>query len=107
MKRRAFEQLKAPILQAMATLVAASALHASTTYTFRNGVNGYAGSADFSINTQYAESNGGNGVQWKGGSELGCYATTGPGAYTAKYLLKFANLAIPAGSQVVSAQLAL
>ena len=80
MKSRVFRYLRAPVLQGMAALMAVSALGANTTYTFRNGVNSYTGSADFSINTQYAQYNGGNGVQWTGGDELGCYTTTGSGS---------------------------
>ena len=88
-------------------LFAASALYADTTIALQNGVNGYTGAKDFSINTQYAQYNGGNGVPWKGDPELGCYTTTGDGSYTVRYLLKFGNLPIPAGSTVVSATLAI
>ena len=62
------------------------------------GFNGYAGAKDVSINTQYSESNGGNGILWRGDPELGCYTTTGTGAYSVRYLLKFGGLSIPAGS---------
>src|SRR5262249_49089281 len=89
------------------TLLAASVIHAQTTVTFQNGVNGYTGSKDFSINTQYSQYNGGNGVQWRGDPELGCYTVTGSGGYTVRYLLKFGGLSIPAGSQVTSATLSL
>jgi hypothetical protein len=64
-------------------LAAIANLYADATVTFQNGVNGYAGSGDFSINTQYAQYNGGNGILWQGGSELGCYTTTGTGPYSA------------------------
>ncbi|MBZ5673344.1 MAG: Ig-like domain-containing protein [Acidobacteriia bacterium] len=94
-----------PIIQAIVALLAASALGANTTLTFRNGVSGYTGGADVSINTQYSQYNGGNGIQWTGDPELGCYTTTGSGAYSVRYLLKFGSLSIPAGSQVVSAAL--
>ncbi|HKA01760.1 MAG TPA: Ig-like domain-containing protein [Candidatus Solibacter sp.] len=87
------------------TLLGISAVHAATTYTFKNGSNSYSSSADFSINTQYAESNGGNGVRWTGGSQLGLYNVAGSGGYQVRYLLKFGNLTVPAGSQVVSATL--
>jgi Bacterial Ig-like domain (group 2) len=86
-------------------LLAGLQLRADTTYTFQNGVNSYSGAKDASINTQYAQYNGGNGVLWTGDPELGCYTTTGSGAYSARYLLKFAGLAVPAGSSVVSATL--
>ena len=86
-------------------LLAVSTLYADTTLTFQNGVNGYSGAKDFSINTQYSQYNGGNGVPWKGDPELGCYTTTGDGSYTVRYLVKFGSLPIPAGSTVVSATL--
>ena len=89
------------------SMLAASSVLADTTFTFQNGVNGYAGSKDVSINTQYAQYNGGNGVLWRGDPELGCYTTTGSGAYTVRYLVKFGNLSVPAGSRVVSATLTL
>jgi hypothetical protein len=98
---------KVPAKQVLFALLAVSTLHADTTLTFRNGANGYTGGADVSINTQYAQYNGGNGIQWKGDAELGCYTTTGTGAYSVRYLLKFGGLSIPAGSQVVSAALAI
>ena len=86
-------------------VLAAATLHADTTFTFQNGANGYSGAKDFSINTQYADSNGGNGIRWTGNPELGCYNITGSGAYQVRYLLRFDGLSIPAGSQVVSATL--
>jgi hypothetical protein len=86
-------------------MLAAWTLYADTTYTFQNGVNGYAGAKDVSINTQYAQYNGGNGVQWRGDPELGCYTTTGTDVYTVRYLLKFASIPIASGSKVVSATL--
>ncbi|MBZ5619798.1 MAG: Ig-like domain-containing protein, partial [Acidobacteriia bacterium] len=96
-----------PIRRAVLALLAASTVHADTVFTFRNGANAYTGAADVSINTQYAQYNGGNGIQWRGDPELGCYSTTGSGAYSVRYLLKFGSLSIPAGSQVVSATLAI
>src|SRR5215831_6510012 len=95
------------ILSISTTLFAISTLVADTTFTFQNGAGSYSGARDFSINTQYAQYNGGNGIQWKGDPELGCYTTTGTGSYTVRYLLKFGGLAIPAGSRVVSATLAI
>ncbi|MBZ5595204.1 MAG: hypothetical protein LAP39_23415 [Acidobacteriia bacterium] len=92
---------------AVLALFVAFTLHANTTVAFQNGVNGYSGATDISINTQYSQYNGGNGTQWRGNPELGCFTTTGAGAYTAKYLLKFGGLSIPAGSQVISATLAI
>src|SRR5215472_15022316 len=88
-------------------LLAASTLFGDTTFTFQNGVNGYSGAKDVSINTQYAQYNGGNGIQWTGGAELGCYTVSGANGYTVRYLLKFGGLTVPAGSAVVSATLSL
>jgi hypothetical protein len=89
------------------TMMAVCAMSAATTYTFRNGANGYTGAADASINTQYAQYNGGNGIPWKNDAQLAAYTTTGSDSYAVRYLLKFGNLSIPAGSQVVSATLSL
>jgi hypothetical protein len=96
---------KVPIQRAVFALLAASTLHADTVFTYQNGASGYSGSKDASINTQYAQYNGGNGIQWTGDPELGVYTTTGSGAYSVRYLLKFGGLTIPAGSNVVSATL--
>ena len=49
-------------VQAILALLIVSTLHADTTLGFRNGANGDPGSADVSINTQYAQYNGGNGI---------------------------------------------
>src|SRR5215471_13197704 len=83
---------------AVMALLAASTLFADSTYTFQNGANGYSGAKDVSINTQYSQYNGGNGILWRGDPELGCYTTTGDGAYAVRYLIKFGGLTIPAGS---------
>jgi hypothetical protein len=99
--------LKAPMLGAALALFAAASLQADTTVTFQNGAGGYSGAKDASINTQYADSNGGNGIRWSGDPELGCYNVSGSGGYSVKYILKFGGLTVPAGSQVVSASLAL
>src|ERR1700760_587206 len=107
MKCRTLFGHKIPILFGILTLLTISALQADTTYTFRNGANSYSGAADVSINTQYAQYNGGNGTQWVGDPELGCYTTTGSDSYSVRYLLKFGSLSVPAGSQVVSATLSL
>ena len=93
--------LRAPALVALA-LVAAASVHADTTIAFQNGVSGYSGAKDTSINTQYAESNGGNGVRWSGDPELGCYTVSGSGGYTVRYLLKFGGLTVPAGPERAS-----
>src|SRR5689334_6356955 len=107
MENRPPVRLGALVRRGTIALLALSTMNAATTLTFRNGVNGYSGAADASIKTQYPEYNGGNGVATKGDSQMGCYSTTGNGAYEMRYLLKFGNLAIPAGSQVVSATLTL
>src|SRR5262249_20094346 len=104
MNTRSFGSRIAPMVVALAGV---SGLFADSAVTFQNGANGYTGAKDFSINTQYADSNGGNGVRWTGDSELGCYTTTGSGSYQVRYILKFGNLTVPAGSQVVSATLAI
>ncbi|HTS24238.1 MAG TPA: Ig-like domain-containing protein, partial [Bryobacteraceae bacterium] len=107
MNRRVIRGITTSMTRVVAALLAAAALYADTTFTFQNGANGYSGAKDFSINTQYADSNGGNGVRWTGGSELGCYNITGTGGYLVRYLLEFGSLTVPAGSHVVSATLTL
>ncbi len=107
MKPRMLRSLAVNIAGIAVTLLAVSTLRADTAFTFQNGVNGYSGAQDVSINTQYSQYNGGNGVLWTGDSELGCYTTTGTGAYSVRYLLKFGGLSVPAGSRVVSASLTL
>src|SRR6476661_221442 len=82
-------------IRVAALALAAATLHADTTFTFQNGVNGYAAARDISINTQYSQYNGGNGTLWRGDPDLGCYTTTGTDSYTARYLVKFGGLAIP------------
>src|SRR2546421_7262422 len=95
------------IVRGVVTLLAPFALHADTTFTFQNGAGGYSAARDISINTQYSQYNGGNGTQWRGDPELGCYTTTGDGSYMVRYLLKFSGLAIAPGSRVSSATLTL
>src|SRR5215471_21143411 len=107
MNDRTLRGLRAPMRRLVFAFLATSGLYADTTLTFQNGVNGYSGAKDLSINTQYSQYNGGNGVLWRGDPELGCYTTRGTGSYSVRYLLKFGGLAIPAGSRVVSATLAL
>ena len=107
MKTRSLRSMRLLVQFVIPALLAVPALRADTTFTFQNGAAGYAGAQDVSINTQYSQYNGGNGVLWRGDSELGCYTTTGTGSYTVRYLLKFGGLSIPAGSKVVSATLAI
>jgi hypothetical protein len=107
MNSRTLRGFRAPIQPVVLVLLAGSTLFADTTFTFQDGVNGYAGAKDVSINTQYSQYNGGNGILWSGDPELGCYTTTGAGSYSVRYLLKFGGLSIPAGSHVASATLAI
>src|ERR1700740_3748740 len=107
MHTRTLSTFRSLLQRLVLALFAALIVHADSTVTFQNGVNGYSGAKDFSINTQYSQYNGGNGVRWTGNPELGCYSTTGDGAYSARYLLKFGGLTVPAGSTVVSATLTL
>jgi len=95
------------LFRIMILLLSALTVRGGSTFTFQNGANGYSGTQDISINTQYAQYNGGNGTQWRGNPELGCFMLTGDGAYTAEYLLKFTGLTVPAGSTIVSASLAI
>ena len=107
MNRLTLACLKAPFQRVALAFLAASAVYADVSFSFQNGVTGYSGAKDVSINTQYSQYNGGNGVLWRGDPELGCYSTTGTGAYSVRYLLKFGNLTIPTGSTVVSATLSI
>jgi hypothetical protein len=88
------------LLVASALLVASvlptvSALQADTTLTFQNGANGYTGAQDYSINTQYVQYNGGNGVPSTGAPQQSCYVTTGTDSYEMRYLLKFGRPQYP------------
>src|SRR5690242_14595894 len=94
-----------PICQIALVVLSVSMLQADSTLTFQDGANNYSGAKDISINTQYSQYNGGNGIQWRGDPELGCYTTTGDDSYTVRYLLKFGGLTVPAGSNVISATL--
>src|SRR5215831_13476811 len=98
MNMRTLRAIRMPIQQVVLVLAAASISLADTTFTFQNGVNSYAGGKDASINTQYAQSNGGNGIIWRGDPELGCYTVSGADGYAVRYLLKFGGISIPAGS---------
>ncbi len=96
-----------PFLRIALALLATLALYGDSTVTFQNGVNAYSGAKDVSINTQYAQYNGGNGILWRGDSELATYTTTGSGSYAVRYLVKFGGLSVPPGSTVVSASITL
>ena len=67
MTTRTSRGFRLPVPLLALALAAVPWLQADSTFTFQNGVNGYSGAKDVSINTQYAESNGGNGVLWRGG----------------------------------------
>jgi hypothetical protein len=77
------------------------------TVTFRQGVNGYTGTTDASISTQYAQYTSGNGTTTLNGGQLDVYQTTGTGSYTMESLIRFSNLGIPAGATVSGATLTL
>jgi Calx-beta domain/FG-GAP-like repeat/Bacterial Ig-like domain (group 2)/ASPIC and UnbV len=79
----------------------------AVTVTLQQGVNGYTGTNDTSISTQYGQYNGGNGTTTYGGDQLGAYQTTGSGSYSVEDLIRFNNLGIPAGAVVSSATLTL
>lgn len=77
------------------------------TVTLQQGVNGYAGTSDVSISTQYVEYTGGNGSTTFNDSQLNVFQTVGTGAYTIESLLRFSDLGIPAGAMVNGATLTL
>ncbi|MFO0966214.1 MAG: Calx-beta domain-containing protein [Gemmataceae bacterium] len=77
------------------------------TATFQQGVNGYTGTTDADISTQYADFTGGNGSTGTTGDQLGVYQTTGTGAYTIEGLIRFGNLGITGNATVSSATLTL
>src|SRR5262249_51814576 len=74
---------------------------------FQQGVNGYTGTTDASITTQYAQYTGGNGATQFTSSDLNVWQTTGSGAYTMESLLRFGSLGIPSNATVTSATLTL
>ncbi len=75
---------------------------------FRNGINGYAGTKDLTIETLYANEawNGGHGYT-NPGDEMPCYTTFGADSYTCHPLIRFDRLGLPQGSRVVSSYLQL
>jgi len=72
------------------------------TVSFVNGVNGYAGTRDVSISTQYSP----NGVTTTTG-ELMAWKISGASGYEERSLVRFDGLALPTGARVTSASLAL
>jgi hypothetical protein len=79
----------------------------SGTVTLQQGVNGYTGTSDVSISTQYGQYNGGNGTTSLTDSQLGVYKIAGSSGYTTEGMIRFANLGIAPGSTVASATLTL
>jgi urease beta subunit len=77
------------------------------TVTLQQGVNGYTGTTDASISTQYAQYTGGNGTTTFNGTQLNVYQTTGTGSYTMESLIRFSALGIPANATVSAATLTL
>lgn len=77
------------------------------TVTLQQGVNGYSGTTDVSISTQYAQYNEGNGLTNFTDPQLGLYQLTGTNGYSVENLIRFSNLGIPAGSTVSGATLTL
>jgi hypothetical protein len=74
---------------------------------FQQGVNGYTGTTDVSISTQYAQYTGGNGTTTFDGTDMGVYQTKGKGSYITESLIRFSSLGIPTNAMVVSATLTL
>jgi glucose/arabinose dehydrogenase len=89
------------------TIVSDDVTGQPVTATFQQGVNGYAGTTDASISTQYAPYTSGNGTTDFTATQLGVYQTTGAGSYTMEGLVRFGNLGIPAGAAVTGATLTL
>ena len=77
------------------------------TVTLQQGVNGYAGTTDADISTQYAEFTGGNGSTGTTGDQLGVYQLPGTSGYTIEGLIRFSDLGITPNATVTSATLTL
>ena len=75
----------------------------STTASFQQGMNGYTGTTDVTISTQYAQYNQGNGTTSINSTQLGVYQLTGAGSYASESLIRFSNLGIPNNATVSSA----
>ncbi len=88
---------------AVSSEVNVNLLHAAT---LQQGLNSYAGTEDASISNQGASSNGGNGYTDIAGKIM-VYDYTGSTGIIYRGLIKFKNLNIPAGANVVSAKLEL
>src|SRR5262249_19134609 len=79
----------------------------STTATFQQGLNRYAGTTDASISTQYTQSTDGNGISTFDAAQLGLYQLSGSGAYSVEDLIRFSALGIPTDATVSAASLTL
>ncbi len=77
------------------------------TVMLQQGVNGYTGTTDVSISTQYAQYNEGNGLTNFTDSQMGLYQLAGTGGYSVENLIRFSNLGVPGGSTVTGASLTL
>ncbi len=78
------------------------------TMTFQEGVNGYTGEVDLTITTQsQAPYNGYNGNVYNGPSLFVQDTSASANGFAAETLIRFGNLALPAGSKVLSANLTL
>ncbi|WP_254508368.1 Calx-beta domain-containing protein [Anatilimnocola floriformis] len=77
------------------------------TVSLQQGVNGYTGTTDVSISTQYAQYNSGNGLTTFNDPQMGLYQIPGNGAYSVEDLIRFSNLGIPADAAVTGATLTL
>jgi len=75
--------------------------------TLQQGVNGYTGTTDVNISTQYAQFTSGNGTTSLNAPDMGVYQTTGSGSYIMESLIRFNNLGVPAAATVSGATLTL
>src|SRR5205809_3995894 len=89
-------------MRALLLVILCSTQTRADTATFRYGTNGYTGTEDVSISTQY----GGNGVTVSNG-ELEAYTLSGVDGYTEEALIRFNSLSLPQGATVTGAQLTL
>lgn len=79
----------------------------ATTASFQQGVNGYVGTTDVVITTEYAQYTEGNGTTFFDDGQLGVYQTTGTNAYSSESLIRFSDLGIPTNATVSAASITL
>ena len=79
-----------------------SAAASGVSVSFVNGVNGYAGTRDVSISTQYSA----NGVTTTSG-ELMTWKISGASGYEERALVRFDGISLPPGASVTAATLTL